>query len=782
MASVAIIESKPSRTNYKTAFEEAFEFDLFSLCSDRTVKKVLKKDVDIEINTDDYEWVILVGSEAFKYFTKNTSITEYSGKVVDDKFIPIINPAMITFKPEANKLWQESKESATNYITGKVKVLGYDVDRFYGITTEDAALAYIQAAIDSPNPFVALDSETTCLYPRDGYVLGISLCYERDHGAYISSDCITDRVSEKCQELWLKKTVVFHNAKFDRGMLTYHFGWFFPSYEDTMLLHYCIDENPGGHGLKQLALRMTKYGDYEKPLQEFIAQYCKSHGILKGDFTFDLIPFDIIKTYAAIDSVVTFLIYCQLKPTVMKNKKLLWVYENILIPGSTLLETMQDHGVPFDADRLIKAKLMMQTDIDAAVAEMYQNPIIRQFEEAQGKPFNPGSVMQLRSLLFDYLKLTPTGKKTGTGKDSTDAEVLLELAEEHPIPALILNIRKKSKIKNTYLDKILPQLDRDSRLRTNFNLHSTTSGRLSSSGKLNMQQLPRDNTSKDKKTGEDIPGFTAAVKGCIKARPGYKIVSMDLTTAEVYVAAVLSKDKKLMEVFTSGSDFHATVAKQVFKLPGTPAEIKKLHAFLRQIAKTVTFTIMYGGGANKIAWQVTKDARADNPDADAYTKEEATEVIDEYMGTFKGLAKWLNDNKKAIARDGFIYSFFGRKRRLPNVFSSDGAIASHTVRSGINFLVQSNASDINLLGAIEMQKWIEETGSKARMFALVHDSILAEVPEDEIELYCFTLKGFIQKDRGIMIPGYPIGCDFEIGDDYSFGKYEKYEEYWDATN
>lgn len=780
MANVAIIESKPSRTNYNTAFEEAFEFDLFQLCSDRTIKKVLKKDVDIEIDTDNYEWIILIGSEAFKYFTKNNSITEYSGKVVDEKFIPIINPAMITFKPEANKLWQESKQSAIDFITGKTKVLGYDSDRFYGITEEATALLYVQSAIDSENPFVALDSETTCLYPRDGYVLGISLCYERDHGAYISADCITERVSAKLQELFLKKKVIFHNAKFDRGMLTYHFGWIFPDYEDTMLLHYLIDENPGNHGLKQLALRHTKYGDYEKPMYEFIADYCKTHGVLRADFTFDLIPFDVIKTYAAIDSVVTFLIYCLLKPAVMKNKKLLWVYENILIPGSSFLEIMQDNGVPFDADRLRKAQVMMQTDIDAAVVELYKNPIINQFEEIQGKTFNPGSVMQLRSLLFDHLKLTPTGKKTGTGKDSTDAEVLTELADEHPVPALILSIRKKSKIKNTYLDKILPQLDRDSRLRTGFNLHSTTSGRLSSSGKLNMQQLPRDNTSKDRVTGEEIPGFTAAVKGCIKARPGYKIVSMDLTTAEVYMAAVLSKDKRLIEVFTSGSDFHSAIAKQVFNLKCPVEDVKKLYPLLRQIAKTVTFTIMYGGGANKIAWQVTKDSRADNPDAPAYTKEEAEAVIKEYMGTFRGLAKWLEDNKAAIAKGGFIYSFFGRKRRLPNVFSSDGAIRSHTIRSGINFLVQSNASDINLLGGIDMQNWIQETGSGARIFALVHDSILAEVPDAEIESYCDALRGFIQKDRGISIPGTPIGCDFEIGDDYSFGKYEKYEEYWDA--
>lgn len=237
---------------------------------------------------------------------------------------------------------------------------------------------------------------------------------------------------------------------------------------------------------------------------------------------------------------------------------------------------MQDNGVPFDRERLIKAQKMMQSDIDASVEKLYKHDVIKSFEEFQGKPFNPGSTQQLRKLLFDHVGLRPTGKKTGTQADSTDKEVLAELAQEHEIPGLILEIRQSSKIKNTYLDKIIPSLDRDGRLRTNFNLHGTTSGRLSSSGKLNMQQLPRDNP---------------AVKGSIKARPGYKIVSMDLTTAEVYVAAVLSGDKALMDVFRSGGDFHSTIAKQVFKLSCSVEEVKKLYPLERQAAKAITFGI-----------------------------------------------------------------------------------------------------------------------------------------------------------------------------------------------
>ena len=775
MVKVALVETKPSRTKFTEAFENKFEFDRYSLASDPSLKKVLKKDVDIEINVDDYDWIILVGSDAFKYFTKNGSISDYSGKVVDEKFLPIINPAMLSFKPEAEKLWQESRDSITKYILGDLNPVTYSTDKFYGIQDSDQALAYIQAAIDSPNPFVAIDSETSGLYPRNAYVLGVSLCYERDHGAYIDTNCFTPEIEEKFQELFDKKIVIFHNAKFDLSMFAYHFGWTFPRYEDTMLLHYLLDENPGNHGLKQLALKHTMYGDYEGPLYEFIEEYRKKHGVLKDDFSWEVIPFDVMYPYAALDSVVTFLIYCKFKPAINKNKKLLWVYDNLLIPGCTMLIGMQDNGVPFDRDRLLKAQRMMQTDIDAATEALYKHDVIKQFEEFQGKSFNPGSTQQLRKLLFDFVGLSPTGKKTGTGAESTDKEVLSELAQEHEIPGLILEIRQRSKIKNTYLDKIIPALDRDSRLRTNFNLHSTTSGRLSSSGKLNMQQLPRDNP---------------AVKGSIKARPGYKIVSMDLTTAEVYIAAVLSNDKALMNVFQSGGDFHSTIAKQVFRLPCHVDEVKKLYPLERQAAKAITFGIMYGAGPNKIASQVTADARKLDPNAAEFTKMEAEEAIKAYFKQFKGLAKWIAANQEFVAQNGFTYSHFGRKRRLPNVFSTDKAIKSHTIRSGLNFLVQSTASDVNLLAAIDMMAYIGREKLGARMFALVHDSILAEVPENEVEAYCTALRRFVQMDRGVSIPGTPIGCDFEIADDYSMGydeetcmtKYQKYEKEWDARH
>jgi DNA polymerase I-like protein with 3'-5' exonuclease and polymerase domains len=751
MAKVALIETKPSRTDFRKEFGGAFEFDQYQLCSDPTIKKVLKRDCDIQFNKELYDWIILVGSESLKYFTKINSVTEYSGKRVEDKFLPVINPAMLAFKPEARKTWDDSKKSIINFIGGDWEETVIDETIAFGIEDTEECNKFLQDAINDKGTFISLDSETTGLYPRDGHMLGISLCYDGNRAAYITTDCFDEKSEELLQTLFRKKRVVFHNAKFDVAFFQYHFNFEFPRIEDTMLLHYLIDENPGGHGLKQLSIKFTPYGDYEKPMYEWIDNYRKENGILKGDFQWGAIPFDVMKTYAAMDALCTYLLYEKFKK-IKENPKLKWVYDNILIPATRFLIDAQDNGVPFDKKRLYAAQELMQDDIDSAISELYKNPIITKWEEYNGKDFNPNSTVQLRSLLFDHLGLQPTGKKTGTGAHSTDAEVLQELGSQSEVPRLILDIRQRSKIKNTYLDKIIPQLDRDSRLRTSFNIHGTTSGRLSSSGKLNMQQLPRDNP---------------AVKGCIKAAEGNQIVAMDLTTAEVYVAAVLAEDKALMDVFRSGGNFHSSIAKTVFRLPGEVDDIAKNFATERQAAKAVTFGIMYGAGPKKISEQVTKDSGT------YFSQSQAKEVIDDYFQSFHKLKKWIDTNHRFIEQNGFVYSFFGRKRRLPNVKSTDAGIKSHSIRSGLNFLVQSAASDINLLGAIDMHDDIRASNMKARIFALVHDSILAEVPKEEIELYCEKLKHWIQLDRGIKIPGAPVGCDFEIGDDYSMGKFEK---------
>ena len=745
---IAVIDKAPSRTKYEQYFD--FSFELFHMSS-KPITKLLKKDVDLNIDTDLYDLVILVGAEAAKEYAKITSVTNYAGQLINNKFIPISNPAMLAFKPEGKPDFERSIDKIHKHISGETKT--NKTGDFRGIDCENEAYEFLQEVLENAQGVVAIDTETTGLYPRDGYVLGVSISYKPNHGRYISCDCLSETNSELLQRICKQFIIVFHNMKFDYKMLKYHLDLEFDhsKVHDTMVMHYVLDETDS-HGLKELALKYTDYGDYDAKLDEFKREYCRQHGVLNENFTYDLIPFDIISEYASIDTAVTLELYNKFWPIVQKNDKLNYVYTKILIPGTLFLMDMEEVGIPISRERMQLADVYLSEKIQEAKEHIYTFDQVKLFEKNEGKIFNPNSVMQLRSILFDYLGLTPTGKKTATGAISTDAEVLEQLSEEHELPKAILQVRKLSKIQNTYIHKIFPELDRDDRIRTNFNLIFTTSGRLSSSGKFNAQQIPRDDP---------------IIKGCIKAPAGYKIVSQDLRTAEMYYAAVLSGDKNLQKIFTDGGDFHSSIAKMVFDLPCEVEQVKKLYPDMRQSAKAISFGILYGSGADKVSVTVTKATNQ------YYPVERARDDIKQYFTTFKKLKHWLDSRKEFIEQNGYTYSFFGRKRRLPNVFSSDRGIAAHEVRSGINSEIQSLASDVNLLGAIETARTIRERKLDARIFMLVHDSIVALVKDKDVDEYCNILRECTQYDWGCNIPGFPIGVDQDIGDDYSFGSFEE---------
>jgi len=746
---IAIIDKAPSRNKYETYFK--FEYELFHM-SQVPITKLLKKDVDLDIDLEPYDFVILVGSEAAKEYAKITSITNYAGQLMHDKFICISNPAMLHFKPEGKPDFQRAVDRIHKYIEGSLTSAKATGD-YLGILNSAKALTFLTEVYENAEGFVAWDTETTCLYPRDGYVLGLSMSYKSKHGAYISTDCLDEECMDMLVKIIGKYHAVFHNMKFDIKMIEYHLGLKFDRsrVHDTMLMHYTLDENDS-HGLKPLALKYTDYGDYDSELDAFKKQYCASNGVSTDDFTYDLIPFDVISKYAAIDTAVTIDLFHKFWPNVQKNLKLLNVYNTLLIPGTLFLMDMEEVGIPIDKERMAAAEVYLDKWILEAKQEVYAFQAVKDFEADAGIIFNPNSVQQLRKVLFDYVKLTPTGKKTGTGAISTDVEVLTELSEEHPLPAAILKVRQLGKIKNTYISKILPELDKDARIRTNFNLIFTTSGRLSSSGKFNAQQIPRDDP---------------IIKGCIRAPDGYKIVSQDLQTAEMYYAAVLSGDKNLQQVFISGGDFHSTIAKMVFDLICNVEDVKNLFGSMRQSAKAISFGILYGSGPQKVSDTVSKAT------GEYYGIDRAKDDIKSYFDKFSKLKGWLKSRKEFIEANGYTYSFFGRKRRLINVFSSDKGIAAHEVRSGINAEIQSIASDVNLLAAIDTADEISAKGLDAKIFMLVHDSIVALVKDEDVDQYCEIISRNTKKDRGCSIKGAPIGIDQEIGQDYSFGKFDK---------
>ena len=753
MKKVAIIDKAPSNVKYEKYFE--FAYDLYHM-SDVPIKKLLKKDVTLEVDLEPYELVILVGSEAAKEYAKITSVTTMMGLLVKEKFVAMPNPSVLIFKPEGKQDFLRTIDKIKNiYDTGSQIVQQGD---YKGIEDTAEAKDFLLEVLNSSSEEVALDTETTALYPRDGYVLGISICYDPLKARYISTDCLDNECLLLLDKIKQKKVVrkIFHNLKFDYKMLNFHLDLAFDrdSVEDTMVMHYVLDEN-AAHGLKALALKYTDFGNYDEELETFKKQYCKQHGIKEEDFNYSYIPFNIIAKYAAIDAAVALCLYRKFKPLIEKNPKLNTLYREIMIPSTLFLMDMEEVGVPLDKERLLLAKNYLDSEIETAKKELFQNENIIKFGEDNNVIFNPNSVNHLRAVLFDYLGLEPTGKLTDTGAISTDAEVLEELAELDPLPRALLKIRRLIKIRNTYIDKLLLCMKGNGRVYTNFNNTFVTSGRLSSSGTFNAQQIVRDDP---------------IVKGCIKSPKGYKIISQDLKTGEVYYAAALSKDRELQKIFSLGGDLHANIAKSVFNLMCSAEEVKKLYPELRQAAKAITFGILYGAAAAKVASEVTKAT------GKYYSEEEAQENINDYFSKFHVLKKWLDAKKKEIKTDGYIYSYFGRKRRLPNVFSSDRAIASHEVRSGINFLIQSVCSDVNLLAAMETKKELDSLNIDAKIFMLVHDSIVALVREDCVESYREIVRKNTQKDRGVSIPGLPIGIDQEVGDDYSFGKFEDYYE------
>lgn len=746
---IAIIDKAPSRNNYSTYFK--FEFETFHM-SAVPITKLLKRDVTLEIDLTPYDFVILVGSEAAKEYAKISSVTNFAGQLMHDKFICISNPAMLHFKPEGKPEFQRAVDKIHKYIEGSLTNVSKTGD-FKGITDTLEAREFLEEVLREAKGYVSADTETTCLYPRDGYVLGVSLSYKPKHGRYISSDALDEHNLMLLQQIFDTFYIIFHNMKFDYKMLAYHFELKFnrKKVHDTMVMHYALDEN-AMHGLKPLALKFTDYGDYDSELDDFKKSFCAASGISVDDFTYDLIPFDILSKYAAIDTAVTYELFMKFWPVIQKNEKILWVYNNLLIPGTLFLMDMEEVGIPIDKERMTLAEDYLDRWILEAKQEIYTFDEVKLFEQDAGIIFNPNSVQQLRKVLFDYVGLQHTGKKTATGAISTDAEVLEELSEQHALPAAILKVRQLGKMKNTYISKILPELDHDGRIRTNFNLIFTTSGRLSSSGKFNAQQIPRDDP---------------IIKACIRAPDGYKIVSQDLATAEMYYAAVLSGDKNLQKVFIDGGDFHSTIAKMVFDLVCDIADVKNLFGAMRQSAKAISFGILYGSGPQKVSDTVSKAT------GEYYGIDRAKEDIKAYFTKFSKLKGWLKGREDFIRTNGFTYSFFGRKRRLSNVFSSDKGIAAHEVRSGINSEIQSIASDVNLLAAMDTADEIIAKGLDAKIFMLVHDSIVAIVKDEHVEQYCEIVKRNTQKDRGCSIPGCPIGVDQEVAQDYSFGKFEK---------
>ena len=744
------IEKEANKTVNK--YLKDIEYDVKYLSS-QPKDKILKKDVDLNLDElKDYKIVCPIGADSLKYVAGMTGIQKYNGVFLEQKYLPIMHPNIIIIKPQIEDDIKKAFNQIPKLLSGTATGTANEKDYCF-IETEDQFQKYKKQIEDAS--VIVSDIETTSVSPYTGTILGIAISTKPHQGLYVSAEIVVKHKNWFYTQFKNKK-VIFHNAKFDIGYMAYEYGFEFPDFEDTMLLHYCLEEAVGTHGLKSLALRFTDLGDYERELDEYKKAWARKNKIKLEDFNYGMLPSDILAPYACKDADATFQLFTKFMPLVDKSPEFTKLYREILIPATYALRKLEKNGGPVDRAQVEWLSEQYAIDVEECLAEIANSEAVARFERIHGKIFNPNSTAQLRELFFNILNIKPT-KKTETGAWSVDKEVLKEI--NHPLADAILDLREKSKMAGTYISNIRNGIDFDDRLRSGFNIHGTTSGRLSSSGTLNYQNIPRDN--KD-------------IKKLFKARPGYKIVQCDLGTAEVYYAAVLSNDKFLQQAFVDKLDFHSYVAKQMFNLPCEVHEVKKLYPNERQYAKAITFGIMYQAGPAKIAETVNKDAKA----GEEISVSQAKQFINKYFNEAKALKRFIDASNDQIENYAYIYSFFGRKRRLPEAKAPNPGVAKHAIRSGVNFLVQSVASDINVLGLIDAIKWIEDNDydEYIKPFTVVHDSIVSEVREDLVPTYVENVRKCIQKDRGLSIPNCPIKVDFEIGD--SWGELDSEKDYF----
>lgn len=572
---VCAVVSSPLKSNIIGLTKEYYskKFDKVFYLSDEPVDKILKK--DITINKDElqeYDVVVLLGADSLKHITGRTGITKYNGVIIDTKYLPILDPNMVFVKPQYANDIAKAFKTLESLVSGK-KAIGNEKS-YYHFTTPEEAKWYVDYLLSLPKGTpISVDTETTSLSPRKGRIIGFVISTKIDEGVFIDAD-VVEYYYEEFKQIFENCKCVFHNAKFDIQFIAYEFGFDFPDFEDTMLMHYTLDESVGTHGLKQLALKFTDLGDYELELDTYKKGFCRANKIKLEDFNYGMLPTEILSSYACKDGDATMQLFSKFMPKIESNPEFSKLYNKILKPATLALIYLENTGGPVDKKVLEDLMDDYKIDIEETINEIMMHPAVIEFENTTEKQFNPNSIYHLREIFFNILKLKPV-KKTDTGAYSTDAEVLGLL--NHPLAEAVLELRKKIKLSQTYLKNIYNGIDTDNRLRSSFNITGTTSGRLSSSGVLNYQNLPRDKDS--------------GIKKVFRARDGYCIVQADLGTAEVYIAAALSDDKFLQRAFVEKLDFHSYIAKNIFKLPCEISEVKKLYPDHRQWAKAITFGI-----------------------------------------------------------------------------------------------------------------------------------------------------------------------------------------------
>ena len=555
--------------------------------------------------------------------------------------------------------------------------------------TFDTWLARIEAAT-----LTALDTETTSLDAMAARLVGISLSVTPGEAAYIPLghegpdtplQLPLDEVLTRLKP-WLEnplKPKLGQNVKYDRHVLANHDIVVQGYAHDTMLQSYVLEVHKP-HSLQSLAERHVgrKGVSYE--------DLC---GKGAHQIPFAQVALDKAAHYACEDADQTLDVHLALWPRLQKDEGLSHIYA-LEMQSSEVLYRIERNGVLIDAPTL------------AAQSHELGQRIVQLEQDAYaiaGQPFNLASPKQLGEIFFDKLGL-PVIKKTATGARSTDEEVLEKLAEDYPLPAKILEHRSLSKLKGTYTDK-LAQLARPDtgRVHTNYAQAVAVTGRLSSN-EPNLQNIPI-RTAEGRKVRE---AFVAA--------PGHVIASADYSQIELRIMAHLSDDAALLKAFHDGLDVHRATAAEVFGL--SPDQVSSEQ---RRYAKTINFGLIYGMSAFGLA----KALGIDNTAAKNY--------IARYFERFEGVKRYMDDTRAQAKAQGFVQTVFGRRLVLPEINSPNGPRRAGAERAAINAPMQGTAADLIKKAMVAVQQALDAQGRRTQMIMQVHDELVFEVPEDEVD-------------------------------------------------
>jgi DNA polymerase-1 len=582
---------------------------------------------------------------------------------------------------------------------------------YESVTTADALRAWVADA--TARGFVAMDTETDGLDAMQARLVGFSLATTPGHACYVplAHEVLGEQIKppeaiEILSPMLTDPSVlkIFHNAKFDMMILA-RAGFLMPTpVDDTMLVSYAQEAGLHGHGMDELS---------QLHLGHTPISYDAVTGTGRNRISFAQVQIDRATAYAAEDADVTLRLWDALKPRLRLNGGLA-LYEQVERRLLPILLDMERAGVKVDADDLRR----MSVDFEGRMAVMEQD-----CHRLAGHPFNVGSPKQLGEVLFDEQQL-PGGKRMKTGAWGTDSSVLQTLADQgHELPNRILEWRQLQKLKSTYADALVTEINPETgRVHTSFAMAIASTGRLSSTDP-NLQNIPI-------RTEEG-----SRIRHAFIAEPGHVLVSADYSQIELRLLAHVAELPVLQESFANGEDIHARTASEVFGIP-----MAGMDPMTRRRAKAINFGIIYGISGFGLARQL------------GITPGEARGYIGRYFERYPGILEYMEQTKKTARDKGYVVSPFGRRCWVPGIADKNGARRAYAERQAINAPLQGGAADIIKRAMVRLPAVLKAEGLKSRLILQVHDELLFEAPEAEAETLAAVARRVMESAATLSVP------------------------------